>query len=146
MLWHHGPTVPAAGKPMRVREHRAPVEAEWAPAHEAGCLPPGHPRWAPRAAGNPEPAAARKSPAAEMMRRPRPVVHPDPGPAPWLVRSPVAVVIRAPVGRNRGIPDMPVLRRVLPRPVSLERAAVHVQVTGQIRGRHAAAGALVAPS
>ena len=135
IAWNHCPGVPRISKADRQADHWSAVVAEWAPTDIARCRSPRYPRRTVRTSRDPEPAAARVSPAAVMMRRPCPALVADPRPTVRWIRRPVAVIVRPPVGRNRGwIPDVAVAGLVLPRPVLIERRSVGLQIRRQILG------------
>jgi hypothetical protein len=133
------PSRPAVAGRVRETEDRPIVPADRAPADiiRGGC--PRDPRRCPAPLGNPEPPRAREAPSSVVMRRPAPGVATDPGPAVGGKGRPVAVVVRAPVGVNRWIPDVAIVGVVVPGAVAIEGAAVHLQVGRQItRGRRLA--------
>ena len=126
------PAAPAAAETGREPEHRPSVEAERTPAHIPRRRCPRYPGRTPRPSRNPVPTVAAEPPSAVVMRRPRPEVHTDPRPAPGPVRRPITGVVRLPVGRHRRIPRVSVRRGVFPRPVSIQRAAVHLEILRQV--------------
>ncbi len=71
--------------------------------------------------GNPAPARRANGPAAVVIGRPSPGLRRDPGPAPRVLPDPVSDPVRRPVRVDvRRIPDVAVLRRLLPPPVRIE--------------------------
>ena len=122
---NHRPGVPRISKAGRQADHRSAVVTERAPADIARRRSPRDPSRGERTSRDPEPAAARVSPAAVMMRRPCPWFVADPRPPVRRIGRPVAVIVRPPAGRNRGwVPHAAVARFVLPRPVLIERGSV----------------------
>ena len=131
----HGPIVPPAAMSDRQREHGPAVVPERAPTHVIVGERPRHPRGAPGAPRNPEPGVARIAPTAVVMRGPRPRVEADPCPAVRPDRRPRTVGVRAPLGSDRGIPDVSVRRVVLPRPVLIECVPVGLQIRRKVASR-----------
>ena len=138
MMGHGRPPEPrtavADGSAERETEHRGVAPTERAPADEVRREAPRHPRGSPARRRDPVPAAVAMAPAPVMVGRPGPAAGTDPRPTP-PVRVPAAIVVRSPVGFDTRVPHRAIVARVLPGPVTVERAAVHLQFRRQVGGR-----------
>ncbi len=149
---HRHPSVPRVARRDGHGEHGSIVETERTPAHIARRNAPRNPRRSPVSTRNPEPPRTPVPPPSVVMRGPGPAIEPPPRPTVARDRRPGPVVVGAPRRRDRGVPHLPVVRLLLPRPIAVKRPPVHPKIGGEVlrgaRGAsvaHALFPALVGP-